>query len=98
MRRLQTDEVQLQIFGADPPLSVATASTGGAAFVWSPDGRQVAYAVRRSANDRFYGAIHLFDQASGQSSQLTDVGLQILAFFWDPAGQRIGYLTQLAMA
>ena len=88
---------ELQWVTDEATKTIAPVSAGGASFVWSPDGRQVAYAVRHSSNDRFYGPIHLYDVVSGQSHQLTANGFQILAFFWDPAGERLGYISLLAM-
>ncbi len=85
---------RLQKFGDTTSQIITTAGEGEVTFVWSPDGRQVAYAVRRYATDPFYGPIHRFDVESGQSTRLTDPGLRILAFFWSPDGQRLGYLTR----
>jgi len=91
----QVDE--LQLIDTDQSISLATISEGGTAFAWSPEGNQVAFAVRANSSERFYGPIHLYDLETGQSRQITDIGLRILAFFWDPAGQRLGYLTLLSM-
>lgn len=88
---------QLQLLGGDLPLTVADAPDGGTAFVWSPQGDRVAYAVRGRANQPFFDPIHIFDLETGQSTQLTDRGLRVLAFFWDPSGQRLGYLTRLSL-
>ena len=88
---------QLQIFGQETPNTLADVPKGGAAFVWSPSGDQVAYALRENSTDPFFGPIYVYDVDTGKSTQITDVGLHPVAFFWDPAGQRIGYLTRLSM-
>lgn len=67
------------------------------AFVWSPDGRQVAYAARGHGTDPFLGPIHLYDVAAKTSRRLTDGGLHVQAFFWSPDSQRIGYINWLAV-
>ena len=88
---------RLQIFGAEQPITVANALEGDISFAWSPQGDQVAFAVRRYNGDPFYGPVHIFDLNSGQSARITDVGLRVLAFFWDPPGRRLGYLTWLPL-
>ncbi|HBY92744.1 MAG: hypothetical protein M5U01_28005 [Ardenticatenaceae bacterium] len=88
---------QLQLFGDDQPRTVAAAQDAEMSFAWSPDGSRVAYAVRARSDDPFYGPIHLFDLATGESLQVTDGAFQILAFFWAPDGRRIAYLTRLAL-
>jgi TolB protein len=42
-----------------------------------------------------YGPIHVFAPRTGQSQQLTQDPLDILAFFWSPDGTRLAYLTRL---
>ncbi len=88
---------QLKIFGpgeVGDTQTVASAPRGEIAFSWSPSGQQVAYAVRRSKTDPFYGPIHVFDMRTEVSQRITDRGFRILGFFWSPDGQRIGYLTR----
>ena len=36
---------------------IAGGGMGDTAFVWSPDGRQIAYAVRQYARDPYYGLL-----------------------------------------
>lgn len=87
----------LQLFSPEETVTLSTVPEGGAAFVWSPDGSRVAYALKKSEDRSFYDPIHLFDVNTGDSRQLTDNTLRVVAFFWDPAGQRLGYLTQISM-
>ncbi|MEM7348508.1 MAG: hypothetical protein AAF485_30140, partial [Chloroflexota bacterium] len=89
---------QLQLLGESTPVDISMVSRGGTSFAWGPTGTQIAYAVRPNSDHQFYGPIHLFETETQQSRQLTDDGLQILAFFWDPAGERLGYLTLVPMA
>ena len=90
-------DAMLRQFSPESTTALAEVSSGGTAFVWSPNGQQIAYAMRPGNNVRYYGPIHLFDQSTGQIVQLTDNDLRVLAFFWDPAGQRLAYLTVLSM-
>jgi len=85
---------QLQSFGPDQPVTLMTAPDGQMVFVWSPQGDQVAYAVRQYSNDPFYGPVHIFDVKTGETERVTDVGFRILGFFWAPDGQRLAYLTR----
>lgn len=85
----------LQSFGSGQPDTLTSAPNGQAVFAWSPDGQQVAYAVRARPGDPFYGPVHIFDWQTGQSRRVTDAGFQILGFFWSPDGQRLAYLTWL---
>ncbi|GIK43506.1 MAG: hypothetical protein BroJett011_73390 [Chloroflexota bacterium] len=85
----------LQSFGSGQPETLTRALNGQAVFAWSPDGQQVAYAVRAKPGDPFYGPVHIFDWQSGETRRVTDTGFQILGFFWSPDGQRLAYLTWL---
>jgi TolB protein len=88
---------QLQDFGAEPPLTLATVSDRPVEFAWSPAGDQIAYAIQEEIEEPAFGPIHIFDLKTGQSSRLTDLGFRIRAFFWSPDGQRLGYLTKLSL-
>jgi TolB protein len=79
------------------PVTLTVASDSQMVFSWSPDGDQVAFAVRRSSNDPFYGPVHIFDTRTGQVRRITDVGFRILGFFWSPDGQRLAYLIRQAL-
>jgi TolB protein len=92
----QAGTAYLQIMGQAEPVRLA-ALTGAATFAWSPDGRFIAFAMDRRTPGLVYGPIHLYDTRTGRTSRLTAVGHQILAFFWDPTGQRLAYLTHLAL-
>jgi TolB protein len=67
------------------------------AFAWSPNGQQIAYAVRGAGDDPFLGPIYLYDLASQRSRRLTDESLHVQAFFWSPDGQRIAYIHWLSL-
>ena len=86
---------QLQTFEANQPATLTSVLDNHFVFAWSPAGDQVAYAIRKSNDDPVYGPIHLFDLRTQQSRQLTDTPFRIVAFFWGPDGQRIGYLKQV---
>jgi Tol biopolymer transport system component len=42
-------------------------------------------------------SIQVFDLDTGTTRRLTQPGFRILAFFWSPDGQRLGYLIHLAL-
>jgi len=67
----------------------------GTAFVWSPDGRQIAYASRPWPGAAFYGPIFSIDMVSGEQRQLTDDAFNVLAFFWSPDSSKLAYLSRL---
>ncbi len=87
----------LEILDQNQATAITPISAGGATFVWSPDGSQIAYALRQSENDRYYDQIFLYDIQTSESRSLTKDVFQIQAFFWDPAGTRLAYLTRIAM-
>lgn len=72
-------------------------ATHDIAFVWSPDGKRVAYAVRGQADAPFFGPIHVVEVATGATQRLTDHNLNPQAFFWSPDSQRIAYIHWLAL-
>lgn len=93
----EEDDDTLQSFGVEPLLSVARTNAGHqTAFVWSPDGRQVAYAAVSNLTDPFYGPIHIFDVETGEARQLTGNTFRVNGFFWSPDGQKLAYLHQVA--
>ena len=67
----------------------------GAAFVWSPDGKSVAYASRPRPDAAFYGPISVLDMQSRESHRLTDDAFNVLGFFWSPDGSKLAYLSRL---
>jgi hypothetical protein len=77
--------------------TVLAESNNDIAFTWSPQGRQIAYAVRENPGDPFLGPIYLYDTTTGLTQRVTDLGLRVQAFFWAPDGQRIGYIHWLGM-
>jgi Tol biopolymer transport system component len=86
---------QLRSFETDGSTTLVTTSDYEVEFSWSPTGNQVAYAVKERGAGRVYGPVHIFDPTSGQTRQVTAGSFRILAFFWAPDGQRLGYLTRL---
>lgn len=65
-------------------------------FSWSPDGRQIAYALSEPGDFTVYGPVQLLDlESRGPPRQLTG-SFRIEAFFWSPDGARLAYLTRPA--
>ena len=67
------------------------------AFAWSPDGARIAYARRDAPTAPAYGAIHVHDVATGQTTRITAPGFHPRAFFWSPTGDRLAYINWLAI-
>ncbi len=80
-----------------PEKTTALKETDGQeiAFVWSPNGRQVAYAVRESNATPFYEPIWVVNLEDGKVEQVTSHAFNVLGFFWSPDGRRIAYLSRL---
>jgi TolB protein len=85
----------LQHITPDEVTTLATTARRGFAFVWSPDGRQVAYAARKSDGTSSYGPVQVIDLRTGNTRQLTDDAFSILGFFWSPDGRRLAYVSRL---
>lgn len=86
---------QLHLVGVNPPPQHLDDTIDNQfAFIWSPDGRQVAYAIRKSSDDPAFDPIHLLDVKTGQSRRITDRNFRIVAFFWSPDGEKLAYLQQ----
>ncbi|GAB4462113.1 MAG: PD40 domain-containing protein [Anaerolineae bacterium] len=88
---------RLHLLDAAAPQPLAEALDNQFAFVWSPDGRQAAYAIRKSATDPLFNPIHIVNVQTGQSRRLTDRAFRIAAFFWSPDGEKLAYLQQPAV-
>jgi TolB protein len=88
---------RLQYFHEEEVETVTAVPGSSINFVWSPNGRQVAYMVRADANDRYYSPIFLYDLDTGQTERISDVGLRPVAFFWSPDGQQLAYLTWIPL-
>ena len=89
---LVSAENRLTLYDGDEERIIATGSNGDISFVWSPDGKSVAWAVRDKAENASYGRIHVYDLNSAESTAVTGIGLNPMAFFWSPDGKRLGYL------
>jgi TolB protein len=61
-----------------------------AAFLWSPDGRELAVADQEAPGAPAYGRLRLAPAAGGPARTLAEEPL--LAFFWSPDGRRIAWV------
>jgi TolB protein len=62
---------------------------GLSSFLWSPDGRYVAY---RIINERLFGSVFVIDAQTGETiSRSTSNG--VIAFFWSPDSHKLAYVT-----
>ena len=77
--------------------TITTGGTGDIAFSWSPDGTQIAYAVRRQLREPFYDAIHIYDVTTKASRRIVDVGLRTQGFFWAPDSRQLAYIQWLPL-
>lgn len=66
-------------------------------FSWSPQGDRVAFCTLRSNDGLIFGPIHVYDLNTGETKQITASSFDISGFFWSPDGERIGYLSRLAL-
>ena len=85
--------------GPNPEITqvLATAEDKHMVFSWSPKGDRVAYSILRSSGGLIFGPIHVYDLESGETKQITAPSFDISGFFWSPDGERIGYLSWLAL-
>lgn len=73
-------------------LHQVTELAGPTFFAWSPDGRQLAYAVPSSASpDEVNLDLTLFDPQSGRARVLEQAF--VVGFFWSPDSSRLVYFT-----
>ena len=74
----------------DPPSPLADVGPN-AAFLWAPDGQQIAVADSTDPDQPLYQRLRVI-QADG-SGERTVVNESLLAFFWSPDGQWFIYVT-----
>jgi len=92
----RTDAIQS---GVNPGTGqiLATAEDRHMVFSWSPEGNRIAYSVLRNGDGLIFGPIHVYDLETGETKQITAPSFDISGFFWSPDGERIGYLSRLAL-
>ena len=90
----EDSQLQLQISDLGGQQTIANVQTG-TEFVWSPDGKKVAFATRNPRGPYFH-PIQIYDVEMGMITELTDLSLNVRAFFWSPDGKRIAYLHWLS--
>lgn len=97
---VQTDGGKSALMVADAtgqnPKTVAE-YTGGIAFVWSPDGRRVAYLVTDSSTSGSPGHLVVADP-TGKNKPVELKGSDVMAFFWSPDSKSLAYFTQAQAA
>jgi TolB protein len=76
---------------------LATAADKHIVFSWSPNGNRIAYSILRDGDGLIFGPVHVYDQETGETRQITAPSFDISGFFWSPDGERIGYLSRLAL-
>ncbi len=67
--------------------------TGNIAFVWSPDGKRVAYLQSDSSAPGSTGHMVVVDP-TGKSKPVELSGSDVFAFFWSPDSNSLAYFTQ----
>lgn len=63
--------------------------SGLLSFLWSPDGRYVAF---RQAREGDYGALFVVDAVTGEVVARSDMQ-DVIAFFWSPDSTQLAYVT-----
>ena len=63
---------------------------GGAAFLWSPNGRRLAVGYSRPEAPFVYEGVALFTPEGVRLS--VEIAERVLAFFWSPDGQQLAYV------
>ena len=73
---------------------LARTAGGAVAFEWSADGKQLGFLDGGPAEGGPLGTFSLFDMSDPESPVRSEMVIEkVLAFYWDPAGERIAYLT-----
>ena len=73
---------------------LARTSGGAAAFEWSADGEHLAFLDGGPAEAGPLGTLNIFDFSNPAAPVLAKAIVdKVLAFYWDPAGERIAYLS-----
>jgi TolB protein len=86
---------QLYLLDKERPLrKLVESEDNRIAFIWSPQGDKIAYAIRKHGTDPLFDPIHVLDLKTGQVQQITDNSFRISSFFWSPDGEKIAYLQQ----
>lgn len=80
---------QLVVAGRERRIVIG-AYDGLIAFGWSPTGDQLAFIHPLTANEHFYGPLHIWHGANEQVQRLTNE--TVVAFFWSPDGRRIAFV------
>ncbi|NOK59617.1 MAG: hypothetical protein GFH27_549285n141 [Chloroflexi bacterium AL-W] len=62
-------------------------------MVRAPTNNQVAYMIQGVDSGSIRGSLSLIDE-NGEATLITDLGLNVLTFFWSPDGKQIAYLSQ----
>ena len=63
---------------------------GGAAFLWSPDGRSLAVGHSGSRNSFVYQGVALFTPEGARLS--VEISAEVLAFSWSPDSRKLAYV------
>ncbi|MGB1252095.1 MAG: hypothetical protein ACPG8W_15865 [Candidatus Promineifilaceae bacterium] len=92
---LVSAENNLLLINGDQQTTIAEGDSADISYVWSPDGTQIAYAIRRQLREPFFDAIHVYDVATGESRRIIDMGLRSQGFFWSPDGRQLAYIQWL---
>ena len=85
----------LQWFTNEQMTALASAENRWLSFVWSPNGKKIAYAISEDAFMTAFGPVYVYDLETGETQQITGT-FSIASFFWSPVGDRLAYLTRPA--
>lgn len=81
----------LTVLNNQEMLTLVEQLTGVVAFLWSPDGRYIAF--RTASAETGFGALFVVDSRTGEIVRRSSVN-GVISFFWSPDSQKLAYLTQ----
>ncbi len=73
--------------GSAPPRKITSMKAGESDPVWSPDGRRIAFAAKRDADE--VSQIYILDLAGGEAQRVTNVSTGVRSPKFSPDGKRV---------
>jgi len=84
-----TDTSQLTLLDDETQQILADNLQGVVSFLWSPDGKYIAYRV---GNSQSVSSLYVIDASTGDIIARSNIS-GVLAFFWSPDSSKVAYIT-----